>query len=335
MRTRRGDLNPALMLMQAQIIERIVDAAGALQRVLPAQLRLVTLEALVEDAANLARHALGAYAPPIETVHESPSCVLEVDAARLERALANLMVHAAHGRNPSAAPIVTATSTSAAGADIRVTQAGAGLDPRALAETKRHGDHANSPLDLEMALARQFVESQGGSMVLRAAGRGMQPSLLVRLPAHAVRQPAVARSRSGTAAPLAARLDGAHVLLIEDDPDALGFLALTLRQAGATVSAFRLAAPAFAFYARGERTPDIIVSDITMPAEDGYSLLWRVRSWEADNAWIPVPAVAVSAFSRSEDVQRARTHGFDAHLRKPVDVSQLITLIGAWTRGSF
>ena len=96
------------------------------------------------------------------------------------------------------------------------------------------------------------------------------------------------------------------ILLVEDDPDALDFLALILRQTGATVSAFPLAAPAFDFYSHSERLPDIVVSDIAMPTEDGYSLMWRLRAWELNHGRIPVPAVAVSAFARDEDVQRAQ-----------------------------
>ena len=71
-----------------------------------------------------------------------------------------------------------------------------------------------------------------------------------------------------------------------------------------------------------------------MPTEDGYSLMWRLRAWELNHGRIPVPAVAVSAFARDEDVQRAQAHGFDVHVSKPVDASQLIGLIGDWTRSS-
>jgi CheY-like chemotaxis protein len=119
-------------------------------------------------------------------------------------------------------------------------------------------------------------------------------------------------------------------MVVEDDPDALEFLGLILRQTGATVMAFPHPAPAYEYYCSTATPPDLIVSDIAMPGEDGYSFLWRLRAWETNQGRVPVPAIAVSAFGRAEDVQRARAHGFDAHLAKPVDACQLIELIAAW-----
>ena len=129
-----------------------------------------------------------------------------------------------------------------------------------------------------------------------------------------------------------ARLDGVHILLVEDDMDALDFLALILRQAGATVACHGMAASAFDYFVGAERPPDIVVSDIAMPAEDGYSFLSRLRTWENRHGRIPVPAVAVTAFSRDEDVRRAQAHGFDRHVPKPVEASALIELISSLTR---
>ncbi|MGH8665292.1 MAG: response regulator [Burkholderiales bacterium] len=350
MHTRRSGLHPALMQGQPHIIDRIVDSAGALQRVLRAEPQRVALDVLVDGAVSLARRALAAAAPAIEVRHEPHPYMLEVDAARLQRAIAALIVSAVKGRAPSApkgrapsapkgkapsAPWVAVISHgSAAGADIRITQAGAEVDPRALGDSVRHIDSNPSTLDLQMSLARQLVELQGGSIVVRAAGGGVQPSLVVRLPAKAVKRFGGKPTAFASPAPLGTRLDGVHILLVEDDPDALDFLALILRQTGATVSAFPLAAPAFDFYSRSEQLPDIVVSDIAMPVEDGYSLMWRLRAWELNHGRIPVPAVAVSAFARDEDVQRAHAHGFDVHVPKPVDASQLISLIAAWTRSS-
>lgn len=334
MHTRRSGLHPALMQGQPHIIDRIVDSAGALQRVLRAEPQRVALDVLVDGAVSLARRTLAAAAPAIEVRHEPHPYMLEVDAARLQRAIATLIVSAVKGRAPFAPSVAIVSHGSAAGADIRITQAGAEVDPRALGDSVRHTDSNPSTLDLQMALARQLIDAQGGSIVLRAAGGGVQPSLVVRLPAKAVKRFGGKPKTFAPPAPLGTRLDGVHILLVEDDPDALEFLALILRQTGATVSAFPLAAPAFDFYSRSERLPDIVVSDIAMPVEDGYSLMWRLRAWELNRGRIPVPAVAVSAFARDEDVQRAHAHGFDVHVPKPVDASQLISLIAAWTRSS-
>ena len=322
-----------VQIMQAhpQIIERIVDSARALQGVLPSEPQRLSPRSLVEQSVGLARRALGASAPSIsiEVRHDASPWHLEVDAARLERAIANLIVNAAKHTAPSE-PIVVLAHVDAAGAEVRVTHAGGGLNPRALAATPGDAGRRTPELDLHIALARQAIELQGGSLVLRAAASA-QPSVVIRLPARAVRKSGH-EAQTFRAAPAARpRIDGVHVLLVEDDPDALDLLALILRQAGAKVSPYALAAPAFDYFVGCETPPDIVVSDIAMPVEDGYSFLSRLRAWERRRGRVPVPAVAVSAFGRDEDVQRALAHGFDRHIAKPVDASRLIEVIASWT----
>jgi CheY-like chemotaxis protein len=126
------------------------------------------------------------------------------------------------------------------------------------------------------------------------------------------------------------RLEAAHVLLVEDDPDALEFLALILRQTGAQVSAFGLAEPAFRFQVECDSRADIIVSDIAMPLQDGHGLMRALRTWERDHDRVPIPAIAVSAFGRDEDLRRSIASGFDRHLAKPIDANVLIDEIGRW-----
>src|SRR5690606_27908730 len=157
-----------IMQAQAQIIDGILDSARALQRVLKAEPRAIAAEVLIDRAIALARQALGPSAPPVEARHEARTTALIVDAARLERAIANLIVKAARHQS-SKAPIEVRTHTSAAGADVRIAGAGAGLDVRALGETPLRSA-GPAPLDLQTALARQLVELQGGSIVVRAAG---------------------------------------------------------------------------------------------------------------------------------------------------------------------
>jgi CheY-like chemotaxis protein len=314
------------MQVQAHIIDQILDSARALHNVLRAEPKLIPLPDLLEHAASLARRTSTNIR--VENRHDSPAHLLEVDAARLERAIANLIVHAAKYSSASE-PVMVASYVSAAGAEIRVAHAGGGLDNTNLCGTTPSADSKHSP-ELQMALACQLVELQGGRMELRSAGKDCPPSLVVRLPARVVKRRSTSQAHLGHRRGLLRRLDGIHVVLVEDDPDALEFLALVLRQAGATVAAFPLVQPAFDFFVSSRQSPDIIVSDIAMPIEDGYSLLRRLRDWEATQARIPVPAIAVSAFARDEDVQRALGYGFDRHVAKPVDAAHLVDLIASW-----
>ena len=168
-------------------------------------------------------------------------------------------------------------------------------------------------------------------MLLRADCDGGPPSVVVRLPNRRVKRPMAAPCQYASARQAIPRLDGAHVVLVEDDPDALDFLTLVVTQAGAVPAAFSLAGPAFDFIASTTQSPNVVVSDIAMPVEDGYSFIRRLRHWEATHARIPIPAIAVSAFARDEDVRRAISSGFDRHLAKPVDMARLLHLLASWS----
>lgn len=291
----------------------------------------IAVGTVLEHAAALARSALGSAAPQIEIREQPESCWIEVDAARLERAIAHLIVNAAVHTAVSE-PVRLMAQASRAGADIRISAAGGGLDPRGLSAVPGEGARRGPKGNLQFGLARELVELQDGSIVLRAA-RGAAPSAVIRLPGCAVRaQGSGARAAYRSASAPRPRLDGVHVLLVEDDIDALDFLALILRQAGATVAGHTLAATAFDEFVASARKPDIVVSDIAMPVEDGYSFISRLRAWESRQGRVPVPAIAVSAFARDEDVQRARAHGFDRHVAKPVDASHLVEVIASWTQ---
>lgn len=311
------------------IIDRILDSARALRGALRAEPESIPLHDLLEHAASLARRAEAGIR--IEIRHEPRPHLLEVDAARLERSIADLIVHAAKYNDFD--PVTLTSYVNAAGAEVRVGHAGGGLDSEAASGARFRTDADRQGPELQMALVRQAIELQDGRVLLRAAGPACPPSLVVRLPARLVKRSAAAYpQRAARNHSLLRRLDGVHVVLVEDDPDALEFLALVLRQAGARASTFPLAQPAFDFFVTSLQPPDIVVSDIAMPIEDGYSLIRRLRDWEATHARIPVPAIAVSAFTRDEDVQRALGYGFDRHVVKPVDAAHLVDLIASWTR---
>jgi CheY-like chemotaxis protein len=281
----------------------------------------VKLHTSIERAIAAVRKSGPVDCNVIHTLGADASCVLAVDPSRLQQALALLIVAAAHARP---GPVRLHTHVSAAGAEIGVAAAGAGLSPSAL-EAGGTGAAAT------VCAVAELVRSQGGQLLLRAAGAGRMHTLLIRFPAERTRKAggsATRRIPTRNADP--GGLHSTHVLLVEDDPDALEFLTLILRQAGARVSAFGLAEPAYRFHVGCDDAPDIIVSDIAMPLQDGHSLMRNVREWERDRDRVPVPAIAVSAFSRDEDLRRSIASGFDRHLPKPIDASVLLAEIARW-----
>jgi CheY-like chemotaxis protein len=125
------------------------------------------------------------------------------------------------------------------------------------------------------------------------------------------------------------RLDGIHVLLVEDDLDTLDLLSTALKQQRATVTAVSTAADALASIRIS--TPDIVVSDIAMPGVDGYQLIDKIRAMGFDDDR-HIPAVAITAYAKEEDRQKALSSGFRSYLAKPIELSELVSAVAEGVR---
>ena len=117
-------------------------------------------------------------------------------------------------------------------------------------------------------------------------------------------------------------LSGLRILVVDDEADARDLLAIRLQQSGAEVVTASSVEAAMEILVRGDALPDLIVSDIAMPGEDGYSLMRRVRALDPEQGG-RIPAIAVTAYSRTKDLMRALAAGFQAHLPKPVNAAEL------------
>jgi CheY-like chemotaxis protein len=184
-------------------------------------------------------------------------------------------------------------------------------------------------LGLGLAIVRHIVELHGGRASVRSAGAGAGTTFEIVLPIHATARALDAPTPNGPLRPRSEppaarlRLDGVSVLVVDDEADARDLLEAVLSEAGAQV---RSAGSASAAFARAlEQTPDVIVSDVGMPDEDGYSLMRRIRN--AEGALATAPAIALTAYTRREDHLRALSMGFSAHVGKPVKPAQLIELV--------
>ena len=162
-------------------------------------------------------------------------------------------------------------------------------------------------------------------------GLGKGATFIVRLPVRSVITPFGAEDalRLGPAPtfleePSAVRLDGLRVLIVDDEADSLALLEELLRERGATVDAASSAAMALEKFA--DRLPDVIVSDIGMPGEDGYSLIKKLRSLPLERGG-RTPAVALTAYARPEDAQRAFAAGFQVHVTKPLEPGRLASVV--------
>ena len=188
---------------------------------------------------------------------------------------------------------------------------------------KRHGG-----LGLGLALVKYLVELHGGTIEATSAGEGQGATFKVMLPIRAVVTPLGEAGSAPATVESSDELAGVRVLVVDDQDDARELLNTALTQYGADVFTAGSAAEAYDLIttAPTRERLDVMVIDIGMPGEDGYSLIRRVREWERERDFY-TPAVALSAYGRIEDRVRTLKAGFQMHLAKPVDPADLATVI--------
>jgi CheY-like chemotaxis protein len=190
------------------------------------------------------------------------------------------------------------------------------------AESSTNRSHGG--LGLGLAIVRHLVELHGGSVAVESDGEGRGATFTVRLPVAVAAQPTEGTPAAvSTDAPLGRGLSGLHILVVDDETDAREVMRFMLERGGARVRAADSAAQALD--AIREARPDLMISDIGMPMEDGYVLVRRLRAME-EGLGRHLPAIALTAYASDEDSRRALAAGFDAHLSKPVDPTRLVEI---------
>jgi CheY-like chemotaxis protein len=216
-------------------------------------------------------------------------------------------------------------------ATIEVSDTGEGIEPDFMPmvfEAFRQGDGSarrrHRGLGLGLSIVRSLAELHGGRVSVRSEGVGRGSTFAVSLPIAAIRHDAGAMAPGGGAQATPATLAGLAVLVIDDDRDTCALVMRTLEQYGARTEGRHSAKDGFEALRR--LRPDVLVSDIGMPEEDGHSLIGRIRDLAPEDGG-RTPAAALSAFARAEDRQRALLAGFDSYAIKPVEPSELVAVV--------
>jgi len=323
---------------QAKLIEDLLDISRIRTNKLRLQTRPVRLVPIVEAAIEAVRPAAESkvIALTIEKRDEADDTGVIGDPDRLEQVVWNLLSNALKftGAGGNVRVSVERRDDRAV---VRVTDTGRGITPEFLAHVFDRFRQAESGitrtqggLGLGLALVKHIVGLHGGSVSVASAGPGRGSVFTVELPAL---RAAVVEDTGPVALSPRRWLDnppdlaGLRILVVDDEPDAREVLSEILRAAGADVVAAPDAQDALRL--AGASSFEVLVSDIAMPGGDGYELLARLRAREATR---DLPAIALTAYARIEDRERALGAGFQRHLSKPVEPAELLAAIATLAR---
>jgi CheY-like chemotaxis protein/anti-sigma regulatory factor (Ser/Thr protein kinase) len=268
---------------------------------------------------------------------DGPLPPLAGDAQRLQQIVSNLLANAVRFTPRGGTARIAAREINGA-FELRVADTGAGISAELLPhvfERFRQGEtgtmRAYGGLGLGLAIVRHLVELHGGKVRAESEGVGHGATFTVTLPyrtSQAVTKLAVSSLRSAVSDQQSIDLHGRRIVVVDDDPDAREVLREILEDAGATVATSGSARETRGLIDR--LRPDVLIADIGMPEEDGYTLIKSVRARESASEH--VPAIALTAHARPEDVGRALESGFEIHVAKPVDSSRLLSTIASLLR---
>ncbi|MBM7112675.1 PAS domain-containing protein [Archangium primigenium] len=317
----------------AQLIEDVLDVSRIITGKLTLHRKGVEVVGVVQAAVEVVRaHAeqKGVSLSLDVAVGGNGSAVLVGDPSRLQQVCWNLLVNAVKF-TPAGGRVHVRLERGEGEVVLRVTDTGKGIRADFVphlferfwqadgSATREHGG-----LGLGLAIVHHLVTLHGGAVRAESAGEGKGATFTVSLPVPAVLPEVQAEVLPGVEAVQRVNLDGVQVLLVEDSPDARELIAMMLRDRGARVRTANTASEAMERLQ--EALPDVLVSDIGLPGEDGHALLRKARTWaEARDQW--VPAIALTAYAGAEDARRAYRAGFQVHMAKPLEPASFLEAV--------
>jgi CheY-like chemotaxis protein len=325
-----------------QIVEDILDVSRIITGKIRLHIQPVDLPAVIRNAIDTITPAADAKRLRVDAILDPHASPVSGDPDRLQQIVWNLVSNAVKF-TPKGGRIQVLLERIDSHVEIVVSDTGIGIKPEFLPfmfERFRQADASiareHAGLGLGLAIVRHLVELHGGTVRAASAGENQGATFRVRLPLMIVRTEWVPeRERIDSVgagqetADRATRLDGVHVLAVDDDRDALALVEEILAAAGARVTTVGSAREAL----DGMETtrPDVLLADLGLPTINGFDLITQIRELP-DQQLRSIPAAALTAYARSEDRVRALQSGFQMHLAKPVDPVELVVAISALAR---
>lgn len=325
---------------QARLIDDLLDVA----RIASGKMRL---ERVMVDLRDVIRDALLVSQPTaqekgIRVAFDAEDVMGKVhgDPTRLQQVVSNLVSNALKF-TPAGGAVHVRLRRSGQDAEIVVTDTGQGIAPDFLPsvfEVFRQADGSttrmHSGLGLGLSIVKSLAEAHNGTVTVHSAGQDRGATFIVRLPIAVFEEASDSKAVDRVPVQAAPRqetpsLAGMTVLMVDDDEESRAVIAAHLKQYGAGVLTAGSAAEAFALLQRGG--VGVLLADIGMPDEDGYSLIRRVRALTSPKV-ATIPAAALTAFARDEDRLQALNAGYQLHLPKPVDAMSLVNAVATLGR---
>ena len=329
--------------LQTKLIDDLLDVSRIITGKLTLDRRPIEIAHVVSDAVNTVRPAADAKNIAIETSFDAEAGPVLGDANRLQQVVWNLLSNAVKF-TPKNGRIEVALERVNSEVQVSVGDSGEGISNEFLPyvfDRFSQGDgkstRSHSGLGLGLAIVRQLVELHGGTVKAHSDGPGRGATFKLQLPVLSLNRVPGSKSAlsdstltkagvtDGLSIECPPRLDGVRVLVVDDDSDTRQMLKAVLSECQAEV--ITAASAAEAIKEIEQRKPDVLVSDLGMPEQDGYELIREVREMESADHTARIPALALTAYAKAEDRVRALAGGYQVHLAKPVEPAEFVLVV--------
>ena len=324
---------------QAQLVADLLDVSRIISGKLRLDVRTIDLISIVNAAIDSIRPAADAKSIRLQTMLDPAAGPISGDADRLQQIVWNLLTNAVKF-TPKGGKIQVKVQRIDSHAEIVVSDSGVGISKEFLpyvfdrfrqadaSTTRIHGG-----LGLGLSIVHQLVDLHGGSVTVQSDGEGKGATFTITLPfvgvisaQKEIEETEPVPIEEATLLDGLPSLEGLKVLVVDDEADTRELIREVLRECGSEVITSRSVAEALE--AIEKYKPDILISDLGMPDEDGYSLISKIRALPAEEGG-QIPAAALTAYARAEDRMRVLRSGFQFHLPKPVDSAELVTVVAS------
>ena len=324
--------------LQAQLIDDLLDISRIVTGKLRLELKTVTCQSILDAAIESSLPAAANKHVTLNRELNNGSDSILCDPGRMQQVIWNLLSNA-FKFTPEGGQVTVSLHRNGSAMIVEVSDTGVGIEPEFLphvfdrfrqqdaATTRKHGG-----LGLGLSIVRHLVELHSGSIAALSEGKDRGATFIVTVPVAPIalddtegevqQRPSLPNAEMPS-------LEGLHVLVVDNEDDARGLIRTILESRGAEVTAVDSASAALNAIRR--RRPDVLLSDIGMPGEDGYSLIKKVRQLAPSDP--PLPAAALTAYASAGDRARALMAGYQAHLPKPIEPVELTAVVAALSKG--